>query len=58
LMILIAVHLNDPKDIPGKITLEFQDQISCEKSLQSMNYWLKFDSFKVEGRCIRNDKTK
>ncbi len=53
LMILIAVHLNDPKDIPGKITLEFSDQISCERSLQSMNYWLKFDSFKIEGKCVK-----
>lgn len=51
LMILIAVHINNPKDIPGKIVLEFPNQISCEQSLQSMTYWLKFDSFKVEGKC-------
>lgn len=53
LMILIAVHLNDPTDIPGKVTLEFSDQISCEQSLKSMSYWLKFNSFKVEGKCVR-----
>jgi len=51
LLILIAVHLNNPKDVPGKITLEFPDQASCEASLKSMTYWLKFDSFKVEGKC-------
>ena len=53
LMILIAVHLNDPTDIPGKVTLEFSDQISCEQSLKSMSYWLKFNSSKVEGKCVR-----
>ena len=53
LMILIAVHLSDPTDIPGKVTLEFSDQISCEQSLKTMSYWLKFNSFKVEGKCVR-----
>ena len=53
LMILIAVHLSDPTDIPGKATLEFSDQISCEQSLKTMSYWLKFNSFKVEGKCVR-----
>lgn len=53
LMILIAVHLTDPKDIPGRITLEFTDQITCEQSLQSMTYWLKFNNFKIEGKCVK-----
>jgi len=51
LMILIAVHINDPKDVPGKITLQFQTQQQCEQVLQSMTYWLKFDSFKVVAEC-------
>lgn len=51
LMILIAVHINDPKDIPGRITLQFQTQQQCEQALQSMTYWLKFENFKVEGKC-------
>ena len=50
-MILIAVHINNPNDVPGKITLEFQTQQQCEQSLQSMTYWLKFDKFKVFGKC-------
>jgi hypothetical protein len=51
LMILIAVHINDPKDIPGRITLQFMSQQQCEQSLQSMTYWLKFESFRVEAKC-------
>lgn len=50
-MILIAVHINDPKDIPGRITLQFVSQKQCEQSLQSMTYWLKFESFRVEAKC-------
>jgi hypothetical protein len=51
LLILIAVHINNPKDIPGKVTLNFQTQQQCEQALQSMTYWLKFDQFKVVGEC-------
>lgn len=51
LMILIAVHLNDPKDIPGRVTLQFQTQQQCEQVLSTMSYWLKFESFKVVGEC-------
>lgn len=37
--------------MPGRVTLEFPDQQSCETSLQSLKYKLKFDGFKVEGKC-------
>ena len=51
LMILIAVAINDPKDIPAKVMIEFPDQLSCEQSLRSMNYWVKFDSFCYFPNC-------
>ena len=50
-MILIAVHINDSKDIPGRITLQLQTQQQCEQVLSTMEYWLKFENFKVEGKC-------
>jgi hypothetical protein len=53
LMILIAVHISDPRDQPGRIELSFQDQQICEQVLSTMMYKLKFDSFKVEGKCIK-----
>jgi hypothetical protein len=53
LLILLAVHKTDPNDIPGRVTLEFESQVACERSLNTMSYWLKFDTFKVEGRCIK-----
>lgn len=53
LLILIAVHINDPSDIPGKIELQFDNQPTCEKILSTLKYELKFKSFKVEGKCIK-----
>jgi hypothetical protein len=50
-LLLIAVHMKNPNDIPGRINLQFQTQQQCEQVLQSMTYWLKFDNFKVEGKC-------
>lgn len=52
-MILIAVHVTDPKDIPGRINLQFQTQADCEQVLSTMTYKLKFENFKVEGKCIK-----
>ena len=51
LMILIAVHIDNPKDQPGKIEMLFRDQQTCEQVLSTMKYELKFKSFKVEGVC-------
>jgi hypothetical protein len=53
LMLLIAVHINDPSDIPAKMTLEFPDQHSCEQAKSSLSYWVKFKNFKVEASCQR-----
>jgi hypothetical protein len=33
--------------------LMFQNQTSCEQSLQTMTYWLKFNQFKIEGKCVK-----
>jgi hypothetical protein len=51
MLLLIAVHVNNPNDIPARLTLQFQTQQQCEQALQSMTYWVKFESFKVEGKC-------
>jgi hypothetical protein len=51
ILILIAVHVNNPKDIPGKITMEFPDELSCQQSLSTIKWQLKFENFKVDGKC-------
>jgi hypothetical protein len=50
-LILMAIHINNPNDVPGKINLLFQSQQQCEQALLSMTYWLKFEQFKVIGKC-------
>ena len=51
LMILIAVHINDPSDQPARMTLEFPDQQSCEQAKSSLSYTVKFKNFKIEANC-------
>ena len=51
LLIIIAVHISDPSNQPGRVELAFPDQISCENVLNTMKYNLKYKSFKVEATC-------
>jgi hypothetical protein len=53
LMILIAVHINDPSDQPARMTMEFADQHSCEQAKSSLSYSVKFKNFKIEASCQR-----
>lgn len=54
MLILICVSLNNPNDVPGIITMIHKSQEDCEKSLSTMTYWLKFNSFKIDGKCVKN----
>ena len=51
LMILIAVHTNNPANQPARITLEFDSQQQCERVLSTLTYQVKYSSYKVEGVC-------
>jgi len=53
ILLLIAVHVNNPNDIPAKISLEFDSQESCERALSTMTYWVKFPTFKATGTCTK-----
>lgn len=52
-MLLIAMHVNNPQDQPGRVELEFADQATCERVLATMTYQLKFSSFRVQGQCLK-----
>jgi hypothetical protein len=54
-MILIAVHINDPQDQPGKIEMMFPDQQSCQQALSTIKWQLKFKSFKVVAECKKQN---
>ena len=51
LLVLLAIHTNNPGDQPGRIEMLFDDKQTCEKVLATMKYELKFKSFKVTGQC-------
>ena len=51
ILLIIAVHINNPNDVPGRIQLQFSTQQACEQARASMTSWLKFDSFKVVAEC-------
>lgn len=51
ILLLVVVNVNVPSDIPGRLTLEFNDKATCEESASSMKYWLKFGGFKIVASC-------
>ena len=51
ILLLIAVHINDSKDIPAKIQIPFESQAACEYAKTNMTYWIKFENFKVMAEC-------
>ena len=50
---MIAVHVTNPNDQPGKVQLQFETEKSCVEALQSIQYELKFKQFRVEGKCVK-----
>jgi len=51
ILLLIAVNISNPQDVPARITIPFESQQSCEQAISKMTYWVKFESFKVEAKC-------
>jgi hypothetical protein len=53
-LIILAVHINNPADNPGRVTIKFETEQQCIKAKSSMEYWLKFDQFKVISECKKS----
>jgi hypothetical protein len=51
MLLLIAVHINNPRDIPATVQIPFESQAACEHAKSNMTYWIKFENFKVIGEC-------
>lgn len=51
ILVILAVHVNDPEDIPGRVLLEFNSQKECESAQSTIQSWIKFKSFKVTSEC-------
>ena len=51
ILILLAVNIGDPNDIPGTIQIPFSTEVECEKAAAAMTFKLKFDWYKVTALC-------
>jgi hypothetical protein len=51
ILLLIAVHINNPNDIPARIQIPFESSAACEYAKANVSYWIKFDQFKVTSEC-------
>ena len=51
LLIILAVNVNNPKDIPGRVSIEFATQQECLEKKATITSWVKFNSFKIETKC-------
>lgn len=51
LLILMALNIHNPDDIPGRVELTLPSRTICQQALDSIQYQLKFRNFRVEGRC-------
>lgn len=54
MLIIIAVSITDPSDIPGKIMIKFDEQAQCEKVKNQVHSWLKYNGYKVTTQCKKS----
>jgi hypothetical protein len=48
---MLAVNINNPQDVPGRVSIEFATESECVRAQSTVQYWLKFDSFRVITKC-------
>jgi hypothetical protein len=51
ILLIIAVHLNDPTDRPAKLEMTFPTEQQCQAAADTLKYDLKFKQFKLEATC-------
>jgi hypothetical protein len=53
ILVLLAVNVNNPQDIPGRVLIEFVTEQECLRAQSTVQSWLKFDGFKVTTQCVK-----
>ena len=51
ILIILAVNINNPADVPGRVLIEFVTEQECLRAQGTVQSWLKFDGFKVTTQC-------
>lgn len=47
------MHVNNPDDVPARIQLSFETEQQCLQTAQTLDYWIKFEQFKLETQCLK-----
>ena len=55
ILLILAVNINNPSDVPGRVLIKIDTEQQCLKARSTIEYKLKFDSFKVTSECKRHE---
>jgi len=56
-LLLVAISLTNPNDIPATLTLTFPDRTSCEQSATTLQYSIKYSGYKVTAQCQKKSSS-
>lgn len=51
ILILTAMHIDNPNDIPARVEFELSSEQECIEVAESLDYWIKFKQFIVTAEC-------
>jgi hypothetical protein len=54
-LLILAVNINNPSDVPGRVSIRFETEQQCLRAKSSIEYKLKFDSFKIISECKKHE---
>ena len=54
ILLLIAVNANNANDQPAWVQISMPDQATCEQAADTLQYWIKFDNFKLDAQCLES----
>jgi len=52
LLIIIAVHITNPNDVPGTIVVPYPSMADCYVAEKNIFFDLKFSQFTIKTKCI------
>ena len=56
-LLLLAVSISNPRDMPATVTLDFPDRTSCEQSAATLTYTIKYNGYKVIAQCQKKSSS-
>ena len=56
-LLLLAVSISNPHNVPATLTLDFPDRISCEQTAATLTYSIKYSGYKVIAQCQKKSSS-